>query len=97
MAPRKSAQKTITLKPVLDMNEATALHQSLTAVRGHAVAIDASAVERTGTLCVQVLLAASRTWHNDKQPFTFSKVSEAFTKTTQLIGINFDHLAAKEI
>ncbi|SIQ56856.1 chemotaxis protein CheX [Rhizobium sp. RU20A] len=94
MAARKSAPKTITLKPVLDMNEATALHESLSAVRGQPVTIDASAVERTGTLCVQVLLAASRTWDNDKQPFTFSKVSDAFKKTTQLIGINFDHLAA---
>ncbi|MBD3805431.1 MAG: chemotaxis protein CheX, partial [Thioclava sp.] len=32
-----------------------------------------------------------------KKPFTFVKASEAFLKTLQLIGVNADHLLAKEI
>ena len=67
------------------------------ALRGNNLVIDASAVERVGALCVQVLLAGAKSWEEDKHSFAFSKVSDAFTKTTQLIGVNIDHLMAKEI
>lgn len=97
MASKKAAEKTLSLAPVLDLNEATALHGKLMSLRGSNVAIDASAVERVGALCLQVLLAAAKCWDEDKQSFTFHKVSDAFTKTTQLVGVNIDHLLAKEI
>ena len=42
-------------------------------------------------------MAAAKTWEEDKLSFTFSKVSDAFQKTMQLIGVNIDHLLAKEI
>ena len=66
-------------------------------LRGSNLVVDASAVERVGALCVQVLMAGAKSWEEDKQSFTFAKVSDAFTKTTQLIGVNIDHLMAKEI
>jgi chemotaxis protein CheX len=97
MAAKKAAQKSLSLGPVLDLNEANALHTKLTGLRGNALVIDASAVERVGALCVQVLMAGAKSWEEDKQSFTFAKVSDAFTKTTQLIGVNIDHLMAKEI
>lgn len=97
MASKKAAEKTLSLAPVLDLNEATALHSKLMGLRGNNVAIDASAVERVGALCLQVLLAAAKCWDEDKQSFKFQKVSDAFTKTTQLVGVNIDHLLAKEI
>jgi chemotaxis protein CheX len=97
MAAKKAARKSLSLAPVLDLNEANALHGKLMALRGNPLAIDASAVERVGALCVQVLMAGAKTWDEDKQSFTFAKVSDAFTKTTQLIGVNIDHLMAKEI
>jgi chemotaxis protein CheX len=81
----------------LDLNEATALHEKLLALKGSDIVIDASAVERVGTLCVQVLMAGAKTWEEDHLSFTFSKVSDAFEKTTQLIGVEIDHLVAKEI
>ncbi|KQS90907.1 MULTISPECIES: STAS domain-containing protein [unclassified Rhizobium] len=97
MAAKKAAQKSLSLAPVLDLNEANALHTKLMGLRGNTLVIDASAVERVGALCVQVLMAGAKSWEEDKQSFTFAKVSDAFTKTTQLIGVNIDHLMAKEI
>ncbi|WP_438750215.1 STAS domain-containing protein [Pararhizobium sp. O133] len=97
MATKKAAQKSLSLAPILDLNEANALHGKLAGLRGNALVIDASAVERVGALCVQVLMAGAKSWEEDKQSFTFAKVSDAFTKTTQLIGVNIDHLMAKEI
>lgn len=97
MASKKATQKSLSLAPILDLNEANALHGKLMGLRGSGLVIDASAVERVGALCVQVLMAGAKSWEEDKQSFTFAKVSDAFTKTTQLIGVNIDHLMAKEI
>lgn len=97
MAPKKAAPKSLSLAPVLDLNEASALHSKLMGLRGSNLVIDASAVERVGALCVQVLMAGAKSWDEDNHSFAFSKVSDAFTKTTQLIGVNIDHLMAKEI
>jgi chemotaxis protein CheX len=93
----KKADKKISLAAVLDLNEASTLRGKLVGLRGNNVVIDASAVERAGTLCIQVIMAAAKTWDEDKMSFTFSKVSDAFQKTMQLIGVNIDHLLAKEI
>ena len=93
MASRNSARNTLKLAPVLDLNEATVLHESLLALKGGAVAI----VERVGALCVQVLMAAARSWEADRLSFTFAEVSDAFIKTTQLIGADIGPLMAKEI
>ncbi|PST27317.1 STAS domain-containing protein [Mesorhizobium plurifarium] len=97
MASRNTARKTLKLAPVLDLNEATALHERLLALKGGALAIDASGVERIGTLCVQVLMAAARSWEEDRLSFTFAEVSDAFIKTTRLIGTDIGPLMAKEI
>ncbi|MDO9416087.1 STAS domain-containing protein [Pararhizobium sp.] len=97
MASKKAAGQSLSLAPVLDLNEATLLHGKLMGVRGTNLTIDASAVERVGALCLQVLMAAAKCWEEDKVSFKFSKVSDAFTKTSQLVGVNIDHLLAKEI
>ncbi|TCU18833.1 STAS domain-containing protein [Rhizobium sullae] len=95
MAARKSG-KTLNLAAVLDLNEASALRDKLMSVRGGDLSVDASAVERLGGLCAQVLMAAAKTWDQDKHSFTFTKVSDAFHKTMQLVGVDIDHLLAKE-
>ncbi len=92
----KKADKKISLVAVLDLNEASTLRSKLMGLRGNNVVV-ASGVERVGALCVQVIMAAAKTWEEDKLSFTFSKVSDAFQKTMQLIGVNIDHLLAKEI
>jgi len=92
----KSSTKKLSLGKVLDLNEASALHTKLMALRGSNLAIDASSVERVGALCIQVLMSAAKSWEEDKHSFRFSKVSDALTKTMQLVGVNYDHLLAKE-
>ena len=96
MASKKAAQKSLSLAPVLDLNEATALHQQLMGLKGNPLVIDASAVERVGALCTQVLMAGAKSWEEEGQSFTFGKVSDPFMKTMQLIGVNIDHLLAQE-
>ncbi|MEF0941995.1 STAS domain-containing protein [Rhizobium sp. BR 362] len=95
--PSRKGEKTISLAAVLDLNEASTLRGKLVGLRGSNLVIDASGVERIGALCVQVIMAAAKTWDEDKLSFTFSKVSDAFQKTMQLIGVDIDHLLAKEI
>lgn len=92
-----ASKKNLKLAAVLDLNEASELRSKLMSLRGKAVEIDASDVERVGAQCMQVLMSGAKTWEADKQPFGFAKASEAFLKTVQLIGINIEHLLAKEI
>ncbi len=96
MAAKKTG-KTLNLSAVLDLNEAATLRDKLLSLRGNDLAIDASAVERVGALSAQVLMAAAKTWDQDKFAFTFNKASDAFQKTMQLIGVDIHHLLAKEI
>ncbi len=90
-------QGSLKLSPVLDLNEATVLHGKLMSLRGNALVVDASAVERAGTQCIQILLAGAKAWEEDKKPFSLTQASDAFEKTLQLIGLNIDHLQAQEI
>lgn len=97
MATKKAASGSLKLSPVLDLNEASALHGALMSMRGRNVAIDASEVERIGVQCVQVLIAGARAWQADKKSYVVEKTSDAFAKTMQLIGVDTDLLVAKEI
>ncbi|MBT9371970.1 STAS domain-containing protein [Rhizobium sp. CSW-27] len=97
MASGKAETGSLKLVSVLDLNEASVLHGQLSSMRGNDLSIDASGVDRVGVQCVQVLMAAANAWEEDKKQFVFEKVSDAFRKTMQLIGINIDHLLAKEI
>lgn len=94
MASKKPAQNSLSLATVLDLNEATNLHGKLMSLRGSDLVIDASSVERVGAQCVQVLMAAKKIWEEDKLTFKFSKVSDSFNKTMQLIGINIAPMLA---
>ncbi|SIQ03055.1 chemotaxis protein CheX [Rhizobium sp. RU35A] len=97
MASGKAVTGSLKLVSVLDLNEASVLHGQLSSMRGKDLSIDASGVDRVGVQCVQVLMAAANAWEEDKKKFVFETVSDAFRKTMQLIGINIDHLLAKEI
>lgn len=96
MKGKAAATKTLSLDKVLDLNAAGSLHSRLMALRGSDLVIDASDVERAGTLCIQVLMSAAKTWEDEKLSLTFSKVSDALAKTMQLSGVNYDHMLAKE-
>lgn len=96
MSGKSGATKKLSLDKVLDLNQASALHSKLMELRGSNLTIDASPVERAGALCIQVLVSAAKTWEEDKLSFGFSKISDALGKTMQLIGVNYDHMLAKE-
>ena len=76
----------IALSAVLDLRAADPLKAQLLAVRGQETALDASAVERLGGLCLQVLLSAQRTWIGDGQILRFGAVSEAFETQWNAFG-----------
>ena len=55
--------------------------------RGQTVAVDASHVERPGTLCLQVLLSAEATWKQEGHGFTIAQPSPAFREALGILGI----------
>ena len=83
----------IALPAVLDLRAADPLKAQLLAVRGHETALDASAVERLGGLCLQVLLSALATRRADGQALTFINVSEALASQWSAVGASAADLA----
>jgi chemotaxis protein CheX len=74
------------LDPVLDLQAAAPLQAALLARRGGALEVDASAVQRLGGLCLQVLISAHCTWCDDALPFAVIPRSAAFTDALALFG-----------
>ena len=74
------------LAPVLDLKAAAPLHQALMALRGRDVTVNASAVERLGAQCFQVLLSARNTWSEEGVRFAVTEPSETFVETLALLG-----------
>jgi len=65
------------LGPALDLSAAAPLRTLLLAHRFQDLDLDASAVSRVGGQCVQVLLAAKRTWDADGRAFRLLNISDA--------------------
>lgn len=84
-------QANIRLPAVLDLAAAAPLKESIAAVRGQAVEIDASDVERLGGLCLQVLAAARTAWTAEGHDFRIVNASEAFSSALALMGAG-EHL-----
>lgn len=80
------APERIVLPPVLGLKEAGAVREQFLAMRGKAVEVDGSQVERLGGLGLQVLLSARATWRQDGQPLRFVDPSEAFGSGITLFG-----------
>lgn len=97
-AAAKPAPAVLRLNQVLDLNAASPLAAEFLALRGGAVEVDASAVERLGAQCLQVLLSARRTWGADGAAFAVVSASDEFTSTAALLGAPIDqHFNAREI
>jgi len=60
----------VVLPAVLDIRAAAPLKAEILGLRGQPLTLDASAVERLGGLCLQVLLSARSTWAADGQALT---------------------------
>ena len=74
------------LPATLDCKEAPLLLSRLRALRGQAVKLDASRVNRLSGLCLQVLLSARNTWTSDKVPIVIEDASAFFSKGWALYG-----------
>lgn len=76
----------LVLPGALDVRAAASLHQAIAARRGSAITIDASAVERIGAQCLQVLLAASKAWRGDGRAFAVADASPAFVDGLRVLA-----------
>ena len=74
------------LSPNLSLDQAAPLRDALLALRGSALTIDASEVERLSGPCFQVLASARLTWDADGQPLAFTAASPAFEAGLALMG-----------
>ena len=74
------------LPEVLDLRAAAQLTQRILGLQGRALTFDASAVERLGGLCLQVLLSARLSWAVDQLPLTVMNPSQAFVDGLELFG-----------
>ncbi len=77
---------TLHLAPVLDLAAASPLRVLLLAHRGQDLALDAGAVIRVGAPCLQVLLAAKRTWQTDGRQIQLRNVPDTCRDTLAIIG-----------
>lgn len=78
---------TLRLPPVLDLRAAAPLVAEFSSLRGRPLTIDASAVEKVGAQCVQVLVSAQQTWARDGVTLALSKPSDAFSGALALLGV----------
>lgn len=75
------------LPAVLDLVAAHGVLETVAARRGQALTIDASAVQRLGAQCLQILLAARAAWAADGQELKLEKPSEEFSAALELMGV----------
>ena len=65
MGDENEAPSILKLPDNLDLNAVSAMHAQLVELKGHNVEVDAADVRKSGAQCVQVLLAAKKTWDAD--------------------------------
>jgi chemotaxis protein CheX len=87
---------TLLLPAILDLAAAGPLTERLLAARGSNLSIDATEVLRVGGQCLQVLLAAAKTWSADRASFEIARPSTEFVEAMQRFGIEPGVLAMRE-
>ena len=83
----ETMEPALELPSVLDLVAASALLEIFMQHRGRAVRLDASAVQRLGGQCLQVLLAARAAWAADAQSFLIENSSPEFTESLEFMGV----------
>jgi chemotaxis protein CheX len=77
---------TLRLSAILDLKAAAPLKADLLAAKDHSVEIDAAHVQRLGGLCLQVLLAAQRSWAIEGKTLRVINPSTDFADGLALFG-----------
>lgn len=80
------------LSSVLDIVAAPGLLDNFLQMRGNQILVDASAVQRLGAQCLQILLAARIAWEEDNVSLEFQDPSEDFVDSLELFGTSLDKL-----
>lgn len=78
---------TMTLPASLPGETATHIADAIMSARSHALQLDASAVERIDTPCIQVLLSASRLWRDDGLAMNFTGRSPVLDSNLETLGL----------
>jgi chemotaxis protein CheX len=86
----------IELPEMLDLRAATPLASQLLTQRGEEVILDASAVQRLGGQCLQILLSARATWELDGTQLRIVDPSPGFVEGLELLGIQPKQLLEEE-
>ena len=92
----ENAPSILKLPETLDLNAASGMYEQLLGLKGNTVEVDASQVKKSGAQCIQVLLAAKKTWDANGDPLTIGQMSETFENTLKLLGISSEVLPIKE-
>jgi len=79
--------ETFQLPSVLDLKAAASLREQFIGLRGSALRVDASRVERLGGLCLQVLIAARSAWAEDRHELTFDDLSTELQAGLNIFGV----------
>ncbi|HXT07806.1 MAG TPA: STAS domain-containing protein [Roseiarcus sp.] len=82
-----SAPQVIELPENLDMPAAVQLAEAFAKSLGEPLAVDASRVMRLGASCLQVLLAAARTWKAEGDALSLHNPSARFLEDLTLLGL----------
>ncbi len=83
----------LTLEDRLDFGAVASLKAALEGQVGNDLEIDASAVTHMGTLCLQVLIAASQDWARAGHRFCLTSTSDSCATQLALHGFTPDTLA----
>jgi chemotaxis protein CheX len=76
----------------LDTSTAKVLRTELLAHRGQPLTVDASRIQCGGTLGLQVLLSAAKTWEADAISFSVVNPSQTFLESLEILGISHQQL-----
>jgi chemotaxis protein CheX len=78
--------RTVQLPEALDLPAAVPLAEQLLGCVGEDLVIDARAAQRLGASCLQVLLAAARTWKAEGNSVSLESPSDRFLEDLRLLG-----------
>ena len=72
----------------LDTASASTLHTELLAYQGEPIMVDASQVVAGGTLGLQVLVSAAKSWEAENNEFSIIHASQPFLEALNVLGIS---------
>ena len=87
--PRANAHPNVLDLPAsLDLNAAGPLAEAMHKCVGDDLILDGSKVQRLGAPCLQVLLAASKTWSSERDSLTLENATQRMIEDLRLMGMD---------